>query len=91
LRGNFKPKFETLLCKQTAILNFGEHGDMRGYFKPNFKFVIVIARPFVNMADKRGKFKLCYYFGFWRYRHFEFLLTWRVCAAILNLTLNFLI
>jgi hypothetical protein len=40
--------------------------DTCGNFKLNFEFVIVIARPFVNMADTRGNFKLnlnfyCFY------------------------------
>jgi len=30
------------------------------------------------MANTRANFKLCYYLGFWRYRLFEFLLTWRL-------------
>jgi len=34
------------------------------------------------MADTRAKFKLCYNLGFWRYRHSEFLLTWRLSCQI---------
>jgi F0F1-type ATP synthase membrane subunit a len=41
---------------------------------------------FANMAASAVILKLTYYFGFWRYRHFEFLAIWRTGAVILNLT-----
>jgi hypothetical protein len=47
----------------TTILNLRQYGGHRGNFKTKFEFVIVIARPFVNMAAKGLSLNVtCYYY-----------------------------